>query len=127
VEKEVIVEKVVTREVEVREITTTRAPGCGGTCAGCVELLSPPRSSAPLTPPCRQVPVEIKVPVPVEKIIERTVVQEVEVIREVPVPVEKIVERVVTKEVRSCQSCELSCPDGIVYYCRTYYKAVRGR
>ena len=73
-------------------------------------------------------PVEIKVPVPVEKIVERTVVQEVEVIREVPVPVEKIVERVVTKEVRSCQSCELPCPDVVVvYYCRTYHKAVRGR
>ncbi len=49
---------------------------------------------------------EIKVPVPVEKIVERTVVQEVEVIREVPVPVEKIVERVVTKEVKNCKSCE---------------------
>jgi C-terminal processing protease CtpA/Prc len=37
--------------------------------------------------------------VPVEKVVERTVVQEVEVIREVPVPVEKIVEKIVTKEV----------------------------
>ena len=71
---------------------------------------------------------EIKVPVPVEKVVERTVVQEVEVIREVPVPVEKIVERVVTKEVRSCHSCELSCPVVVVvYYCRAYYKGVCGR
>jgi len=34
VEKEVIVEKIVTREVEVREATTRRAPRCRGLCPG---------------------------------------------------------------------------------------------
>ena len=46
-----------------------------------------------------EVPVEIKVPYPVERVVEQTVIKEVEVIREVPVVVEKLVEKVVTKEV----------------------------
>lgn len=46
-----------------------------------------------------EVPVEIKVPYPIEKIVEQTVIKEVEVIKEVPVVVEKTVEKVVTKEV----------------------------
>ena len=113
VEKEVIVEKIVIKEVDViiHILLKHAAFVCDALCidttiacfnlpcsACCRDLPSFMPSHLHLHP-LRQVPVEIRVPVTVEKVVERTVVQEVEVIREVPVPIEKIVERVVTKEV----------------------------